>query len=179
MRRLVYLSACLSVLLLAPSGARSAEIAPGLSVGGELRLRAEGLDNALDLSDAAYDSYDYYRLRPRLWIDAKPRESLRLYVRVANEYRWGRGELTAGLRDPEAKLALDNGWARWGREAGPSFTFGRMDLAYGEGFVIFDGTPADGSAASGRSSSACRAPRKPSRRGTGSSSRRRSSRIPR
>jgi hypothetical protein len=128
--------------------------APGISgeetkvrVGGELRLRAEGYDNMLDLEDSAHDGYDYYRLRTRLSFEAAPRERLRFSLRLANEYKWGRGERTAGVKDAEGKVTLDNAWAEISIAAAgePVFRFGRMDLTYGEGFLLWDGTPADGS----------------------------------
>jgi len=119
-----------------------------LRLGGDLRLRGEAFDNPLDLSDekgdSLDDSYHFYRLRTRIWISAVPRQQLELFFRLANEYRFGRNENTAGVRDPESKLSLDNAWAEvaFGRL---HFKFGRMDLMYGEGLLLFDGTPADGS----------------------------------
>jgi hypothetical protein len=51
------------------------------------------------------------------------------------------------VKDAESKMSLDNGWAQIA--LGPtSLAFGRMDLQYGEGFLLFDGTPADGSSSS-------------------------------
>lgn len=133
--------------------ARAADPAPPpptpqiLAYGGEIRLRGEGMDNAFDLSDKAEDGYSYYRMRYRVWADARPRENVALHFRFGSEYRWGRGEKTGGVRDPESKVSLDNGWVEL-RRPGPTdltLRFGRMDLQYGEGFLILDGTPADGS----------------------------------
>ncbi len=108
------------------------------------------MNNVLDLADSLRDGYNYYRLRTRAWIDAKPRQGMRIFFRLGNEYRWGRGEKDAGVRDPLGKLSLDNGWAEVAFPAvsNLSFRFGRQDLAYGEGFLIMDGTPADGSSSS-------------------------------
>jgi hypothetical protein len=115
--------------------------------GGDLRLRGEGFDNALDLCDCAHDSYEFYRFRTRFWVEADPNERLRIHVGLGNEYRWGRGPNTAGLRDPEAKIALESGWAvlQGPNGSGLSLKIGRQNLMFGEGFLIFDGTPADGS----------------------------------
>jgi len=138
------------------------EDARSIRWGGDLRLRGEALNNARDLSDpvadstAFYDdSYQYYRMRYRLWIEARPSNSLTIYLRAGNEYRWGVYEKgtsadgrvleAASIRDPESRISLDNGWAELTSPHGLSLRFGRMDLAYGEGFLIFDGTPADGS----------------------------------
>jgi hypothetical protein len=102
------------------------------------------------LADSLRDGYSFYRLRTRAWIDAAPRLGTRVYFRLGNEYRWGRGEKESGVRDAQGKLSLDNGWAEIAlpRAPGLSFRFGRQDLSYGEGFLIWDGTPADGSSSS-------------------------------
>ncbi len=114
--------------------------------GGELRLRGEAFDNILDLSDAGDDSYQYWRMRYRFWAEAAPREGLRLYFRFGNEYRMGSYAGTASVRDAESRVSLDNGWAELGDAArGAALRFGRMDLNFGEGLLICDGTPADGS----------------------------------
>lgn len=114
--------------------------------GGELRLRGEAFDNVLDLSDRADDAYQYSRLRYRFWADATPREGLRLYFRFGNEYRMGVFSGAASVRDAESRVSLDNGWAELSdAKRGLALRFGRMDLMLGEGFLVFDGTPADGS----------------------------------
>jgi hypothetical protein len=132
----------LALLLLAPI-ARAQD--GNVRFGGDLRLRGEGFDNVLDLSDEASDNFTFYRMRPRLWVDARPRDGLRVYFRLADEYRWGRGEKLSGSRDPETKIGIDNAWAGVRIAGGMSVRFGRQDLMYGEGFLVFDGTPADGS----------------------------------
>ncbi len=138
----------------APANAQAGSERP-VTFGGELRLRAEALDNALDLNSAANDSYQYYRMRYRLTADARPREGLRVFLRVGNEYRWGvydklvnaGGQVLepASIRDPESRISLENAWAEVAIGKGLTARFGRMDLAYGEGFLINDGTPLDGS----------------------------------
>lgn len=134
-----------SWLLVLPPAACATE--PATTFGGELRLRAEAFENLLDLDDARHDAYEFFRFRTRLWVDARPRDRLQLYFRLGSEHRWGRGENTSGIRDPEGKLSLDNGWAKIDGPAGSNLSvkLGRQDLFIGEGFLIFDGTPADGS----------------------------------
>jgi len=144
------IGAALLALAVAASGARAAEPAPvPLTYGGEVRLRGEAFDNLMDLDDAADDSYQFWRLRYRFWLEARPRDGLRFHFRLGNEYRWGVHGSSLGLasvRDPESRVSLDNGWAEISDpQRGLSLRFGRMDLMYGEGFLVFDGTPADGS----------------------------------
>ncbi|MDM7917150.1 MAG: alginate export family protein, partial [Candidatus Eisenbacteria bacterium] len=141
----VLLGSCLSLAVSLPARGEGEKLA----FGGEIRFRGEGFDNLLDLDDSreARDDYEYYRLRARLQVDAQPRDRLRLFFRLGNEYRFGRGVTNAGVRDSESKISLDNGWVEIGAppETHLSLRLGRQDLAYGEGFLIFDGTPADGS----------------------------------
>lgn len=121
--------------------------------GGELRVRGESFDNLMDLDDNGNDAYQYVRMRYRFWADAKPREGLRVFLRLGNEYRWGVSGTApdfnkpGSIRDPESRVSLDNAWAElaWPPQSGLSWRFGRMDLSYGDGFLVFDGTPADGS----------------------------------
>jgi hypothetical protein len=114
-------------------------------VGGDLRLRGEAFDNVLDLTNSRSDNFTFYRMRPRLWVDGKPRDGLRVFFRLTDEYRWGRGEKVSGTRDADVKMGIDNAWADIRIAEGLSVRFGRQDLQYGEGFLVFDGTPADGS----------------------------------
>jgi hypothetical protein len=131
----------------------AAEATPPLRFGGELRVRGESFDNVMDLDDRRDDAYQFVRMRYRFWADARPREGLRLFFRLGNEYRWGvygtapDFNKPASIRDPESRVSLDNGWAEvaWPAASGLTWRFGRMDLAYGDGFLVFDGTPADGS----------------------------------
>ncbi len=114
-------------------------------LGGEIRLRGEGFDNPLDLRDSADDAYAYYRMRTRLNLEVDARPGLHFGFRLGHEYRFGRGEKTAGVRDADAKLAIDNAWAKIDVAEGIAVKLGRQDLCYGEGFLLMDGTPADGS----------------------------------
>jgi hypothetical protein len=131
------------------SPAVAAPATPPITFGGELRVRGEALDNATDLYDGTEDGYQFTRMRYRFWADAKPREGLRVYFRLGNEYRWGQwGNLgTPSIRDAESRVSVDNAWAEiaWPPASGLTWKFGRMDLSYGDGFLVFDGTPADGS----------------------------------
>jgi hypothetical protein len=128
-------------------------VASPIQFGGELRVRGESFGNLMDLDDERDDAYQFVRMRYRFWADARPRERLRVFFRLGNEYRWGvygsapEFSRPAGLRDPESRVSLDNAWAEvvWPPASGLSWRLGRMDLSYGDGFLVFDGTPADGS----------------------------------
>ncbi|MHB8077903.1 MAG: alginate export family protein [Candidatus Krumholzibacteriia bacterium] len=145
---LVAVAACLAWASIAGAAAAPAAASPTVmpKFGGELRLRGEAFNNVLDLSDRYDDAYQYWRMRYRFWADATPREGLRLYLRFGNEYRMGVYSGLASVRDAESRTSLDNGWAELSdAKRGLALRFGRMDLMLGEGFLVFDGTPADGS----------------------------------
>lgn len=127
---------------------------PAPRLGGDLRIRGESFDNLLDLDDDADDSYQFTRMRYRLWVDGRPREEVKLFFRLGGEYRWGQQSITAqgaanpsSIRDTESRVSVDNAWVdvAWPPRSGLSLRLGRQDLTYGEGFLVFDGTPADGS----------------------------------
>jgi len=154
-RRFLIIPVILTLISVAPSEVFCSETLDTIEFGGELRLRDEAFNNLRDLTDtvdddagepvdSTYDNYNFYRFRVRFWAEARPRDNLTLHFRLGHEYRMGRGENTSGIRDPEGKIGIDNAWARIDRGR-LSFTFGRMNLMYGEGFLVFDGTPADGS----------------------------------
>ena len=153
MRSLIFSGIVMMVCF--PMNVYSMESLEHLQFGGELRLRDEAFNNPRDLADTAedetgtridstYDNYHFYRFRVRFWAEARPRDNMTLHFGLGHEYRMGRGENTSGIRDPEGKIGIDNAWARIDKGRA-SFTFGRMNLMYGEGFLVFDGTPADGS----------------------------------
>ena len=137
----------------APASASVTATAPP-RLGGDLRIRGESFDNPLDLDDDADDSYQFTRMRYRLWVDGRPREEVKLFFRLGGEYRWGQQSITAqgaanppSIRDAESRVSVDNAWVdlAWPPRSGLSLRLGRQDLTYGEGFLVFDGTPADGS----------------------------------
>jgi hypothetical protein len=132
-----------------PSGNSGSTGNPGSSVtvGGEVRLRSESVRNALDLNSDIHDNYEFIRMRSRVAIDAKPDDAMRIYFRFANEYRWGRGLATLGMADPDGKVSIDNGYIDLAilKSHGVRARLGRQDLTYGEGLLVWDGTPSDGS----------------------------------
>ncbi len=117
------------------------------SWGAELRSRFENGQNHYYLQDHQPDSeYSYIRLRPRIWTDIRPVTNLTLNARFMSEPRyyfhpnsregWANDE---GLFD-SLHVDLDN-------IAGQPIRVraGRQEIAFGDKWVIFDGTPADGS----------------------------------
>ncbi|MGI6457220.1 MAG: alginate export family protein [bacterium] len=125
-------------------------VGPGgtLGIGGDIRFRSLYFDNLWDFDSASDgDQREVIRFRPRVYFDWKPTDNIEAYVRFTKEWFYGQDEEMPGY-DVEAKdLLVDNAWGEFRNmfDTGLTLRVGRQDLIYGEGFVILDGTPFDGS----------------------------------
>lgn len=107
------------------------------------RIRQEYWKNTGSLNKNANNS-NYMRFRTRLWFEADPWQWLNLYVRFTNEFRaWFSSHAASDLDE----VVFDNIYFKIKRPFGLPITaqMGRMDLKYGDGFVIMEGNPLDGS----------------------------------
>lgn len=123
------------------------------AVGGPEWLKY-GFDERLRQEDVFYSprgaltntDYVYNRMRTRLFAGLTPVKEVEAYLRFTNEYRyyWEPRHNVHVLRD---EVILDNGYLAIVKPADlpVSAKLGRQDLAYGEGFLILDGGPNDGS----------------------------------
>lgn len=119
-----------------------------LKVGGDIRWRGLMFDNVWNYDSAAdWDQREVFRFRPRVYLDWMPTPLMEAYVRFTKEWFYGQDNEHFGY-DVEAKDAMfDNAWAEMKDMFGTGLNLrvGRQDLIYGEGFVLLDGTPYDGS----------------------------------
>jgi len=116
-----------------------------LNGGADLRVRQEIMDNIPNTVLPFEGDTDYFRIRARLWGEAKF-ENFRLYTRLTDEF-WHYNSDSREVNKWPSELILDNfyldandlfdGWL--------DLRVGRQDLVYGKGRVILDGTPYDGS----------------------------------
>lgn len=153
---------CLCALcLLLFSALIYAEIAPAeikADYGGSFRLRQEYMENAVDFETLKKPDRDFFRLRTSLWGKLDLNKDLGAYMRLTNEARYYLGnykpfETTDTTSDSdrfdEDELVVDNLYFDAKNIFGlpVDLRIGRQDFAgmYGEGFVILDGTPGDGS----------------------------------
>jgi len=126
-----------------------------MSWGGDMRIREEIFDNLLTLNpdDAAnLHLQNYLRFRGRIWTSIKPIEDLSLNVRLVDEVReWLR---PAGYTafSPNSGLdwrfgIFDNLNVQWKNvlQQPATLTVGRQDIFLGDGWLVGDGTPGDGS----------------------------------
>ena len=137
---------CLLACALFPvAGTAQARPSPRLKLIFVERFRFEAWDNTVGLDDAANDGFAYTRNRTTLGLDWKPSSNFEVLGKLTNEFRvyLAPKNLSFGWNE----VFFDNLYVRWKIPGNVPFTItaGRQDLNFGEGFVIADGTPADGS----------------------------------
>lgn len=130
-------------------------------IGADLRFRYENWDNLITLgTNSTRNSFkdrSFFRLRAMLWDDIKFSNSTSLRFRLNTEPKYQMGPYYHILKDPERRkfdqdeIVIDNLYLDIKKVAGLplNLRIGRQDFlgpdAYGEGFLIMDGTPGDGS----------------------------------
>jgi len=114
------------------------------------RIRQESSDNVTSLDDSAADSSAYLRFRTSVGLQWFASPEIEFTVKLTNENRY----YIAPKSDPKLKknydlneVFFDQLYLRWKKPAGLplTLTLGRQDVQLGEGFIIFDGGPLDGS----------------------------------
>ena len=145
----------IAIALICAAGVAFAE-GVGFNAGADLRIRQEMMENVPGLPNggvlngkSARGGYtNHIRFRPRVWGEVKFGESLRLYTRLTDEFRWyGHPWKNANTWPDEAvidNLLLEGKGLFDGLL---DFTVGRQDIysLYGLDHVFVDGTPGDGS----------------------------------
>lgn len=136
----------------AAAAGQISEFVRNTDFGGDFRLRGVMFDNFWNFDTAGYDdSWEFYRMRTRLWLNSQVTDDIQFYFRLANEYRWG-DDLKSHTLLPDTgnldeaigrkDLVLDNAYIEWAEPFGYeplTLRIGRQDLIYGEGFMILDG----------------------------------------
>lgn len=109
------------------------------------RFRFEVWDNAVNLDDAAGDNFAYTRNRTTLGLRWLPAKNLEILGKVSNEFRVYLAPKDRAFNWHE--IFFDSLYVKWTIPGRLPFTItaGRQDINLGEGFVIADGTPGDGS----------------------------------
>ena len=108
------------------------------------RIRWVRFDNIIDLNKKEDDKNNFFRFRTSLWGDSELWRGCKLYLKFTNEFR--------KYHSPEVEFTwdeifIDNLYLEWKNLLGSlwSAKIGRQDLFYGDGLVIMDGGPLDGS----------------------------------
>ncbi len=109
------------------------------------RFRLETWDNAVSLDDSADDATGYTRNRTTLGLSWKAASNVEILGKLTNEFRVYLTPKSQAFGWNE--VFFDNFYVKWRIPGRVPFTItaGRQDLNFGEGFVIADGTPGDGS----------------------------------
>jgi hypothetical protein len=130
-----------------------------LTWGADFRVRNEYFNNALSLGSgpssgpfASVHSQDYFRFRGRLWTSIEPTEDLSFNVRLAAEPREFMEPSTMDTYFERSGMQwrygiIDNLNAKWKAplDQPVTLTVGRQDIFLGDGWLVGDGTPEDGS----------------------------------
>jgi hypothetical protein len=109
------------------------------------RFRFEAWDNAVSLDDSANDAMAYTRTRTTLGLRWLAARNVEVLAKVTNEFRVYLAPKDRPFNWHE--VFFDNLYVKWdvpGRLP-VTVTVGRQDIRLGEGFIIADGTPGDGS----------------------------------
>lgn len=109
------------------------------------RFRSETWDNAINLSDVSPENYAYTRNKTTLGLQWFAAKGLEVTAKLTNEFRVYFAPKDRPFNWNE--VFFDNLYIKWKLPQGLPFTLtaGRQDIFLGEGFVIADGNPLDGS----------------------------------
>jgi hypothetical protein len=109
------------------------------------RLRVVAWDDAIDLDEVIDNKFLFTRHRTSVSFDWKPLNELQIFCKLTNEFR-------VYFQPEDREFALhemffDQLFVRWKRPADLpiTFTIGRQNMRFGEGFLVMDGHPLDGS----------------------------------
>jgi hypothetical protein len=124
--------------------------------GADERLRIEYFDNAITLNQQAPGhEWDFFRYRTRVWATISPCAEFSVYTRVLWE---GRHWQNPVQNDPPNDTAFSKPEWDWGQfefdnlyaklnlaPLNTAVTVGRQDIILGDGWLVLEGTPLDGS----------------------------------
>jgi hypothetical protein len=109
------------------------------------RFRFTGWDNSINLDDQSAEAFAFNRTRTSIMAKWNPNSNIELGVKLTNEFRV---YLTPKDREFDInEVVFDQLYLKW-QNVGKmplTLTIGRQNLIMGEGFVMMDGSPLDGS----------------------------------
>lgn len=119
--------------------------------GAALRLRYEYWGDLMDFDRNVGKNESFLRIKPTAWASYACNSNFLLYGRLANEMKFyfSTAKFPSDNYFYEDEILVDNAYFDWKNIGNLPITarIGRQDFlgAYGEGFLIMDGTPGDGS----------------------------------
>ena len=128
--------------LVSTAAAGGAPPANRLELGFEERVRSENWDNSTDFNQKTVDARHQWRFRTRAWAKWSASASTDFVLGLADESR--------KLTTPHVALTMDetvieNLYLDHRFADGASVRVGRQNLSKGDGFILTDGSPLDGS----------------------------------
>jgi len=134
----------LSVLVLQVSAQEKKNVPAKTSWGLSERLRFVSWDNAVTLDGSRKTGNTFTRHRTSAWFNWRPLSALNFRIKVTNEFRY---YFTPERDFTIHELIADNFYLQWQNRKVCNFdlTIGRQNIMLGEGFVMMDGHPLDGS----------------------------------
>jgi hypothetical protein len=133
---------CLAGMALAPLVLRAQNTSPAAEFGVEERVRSENWNNVFDYSRNTDDEREQVRFRTRFWAKIPFATNVDLNVGLNSEsnYKFGQKNVFDEVMFDTANLAIRNLGVK-----GLSLKVGRQDISKGEGLILLEGTPGDGS----------------------------------
>ncbi len=130
------------IVLAAAAPAQSTHEPPVFEFGFEQRFRSENSNNMFDYSDGADDEREQLRYRTRAWMKAPLGATVDVFVGLNQEtiQRFGQKNRLDELIFESAYVDIKRLFTD-----GLALRVGRQNIAKGEGFILLDGTPGDGS----------------------------------
>jgi hypothetical protein len=132
----------LALTALAASAASGTPSARRLELGFEERVRTENSDNNTDFSQKTVDASHQWRFRTRAWAKWTAGANTELGIGLNHENRKRTTPRTALTLD---EIVIENLYLDYRFTDGASIRVGRQNLARGDGFILADGGPGDGS----------------------------------
>ena len=113
------------------------------------RIRNTYFNNIIDYNSANNDKQDFFRIRTSVWGQYTASPNVMLYAKLTNEWRYYASHPNPAVEgfDDLGEVFVDNLYAKFsgGEDTKFTLTLGRQNIIYGEGFVMLDGNPLDGS----------------------------------
>jgi len=108
------------------------------------RVRQEYRKSAIDLENSTGKNYDYFRFKTSLWGKYDFSQDLSLYARLTNE---NRAYVVPSTKYDVCEFVFENLYldVKDAFDLPLDLRLGRQNLIYGEGFIMAEGTPLDGS----------------------------------
>ena len=147
MKKLAFVAVALLYLtVLSPQGSIAQESGTKLKYGFNERVRNTYFNNIMDWNEDADDKNHFFRIRSSLWAQYSFAPKALIYAKLTNENR----PYIHPDKDYEFnEIFFDNLYAKisFGSSIPTTLTIGRQNIIYGEGFIMLEGGPWDGSRA--------------------------------